>query len=122
MSEQPAPYNAANPAHVKTRKQKEERDQLKNQAALAYVMRDPLGRHFVWTLIGATGLYVEDPMTGNSFTFHNLGRASVGRTLQKKIEEEMPDEFILMWQEHLKEKENARKQDEAARINGTVKE
>lgn len=113
------PYNAANPAHVKSRKRREERAAQQALEAVAYVMADPRGRHFVWNLLGWTGI-AKDSFTGNSTTFYNEGRRSVGIWLQGKLENEAPMEFMLMWSEKLKEKMDAAAQDKAVRTNGAM--
>jgi hypothetical protein len=118
---QPQNYNASNPAHIKSRKQREEMEALRSAAALEFVMSSALGRRFVWELLGETGMF-RDSFTGNSTTFYNEGRRSVGLKLQEKIEAQQANLFILMWQENLASKDRAAKADAAARINGAVEQ
>jgi hypothetical protein len=114
-------YNAADPRHVKGRKDQEKRELLKNEDAFKYVMGDVRGRNFVWNLLGYTGMYT-DSFTGNSHTFYNEGRRSIGLKLMKALEEACPKEFIAMWQEHLTNEEKDKKEDEAIRTNGNGEE
>ena len=107
-------YNAAEPTHVRNRKDQEKKEQLRNEAAYEYVMGDVRGRHFVWLLLGDTGLF-RDSFTGNSHTFYNEGKRSVGLKLQHDLEEKSSNNFICMWQEHLVQKEKEEKQDSANR-------
>lgn len=112
-------YNAANPKHVKNRKRDEERISLRDLEAMKFVMTTPLGRHFVWALLGETGIFSQ-PFTGNSGTFFNCGRQDIGHKLQAQLEENVPREFIEMWREHLIEKEKDAIKDEAVRTPSAV--
>jgi len=119
MSEQPAPYNAANEAHVKGRKRREDRERLKREEAERFVMGDERGRLFVWWVLSECGMFREC-FTGNSNTFHLLGKRSIGLQLTTELEKNTPDEFLQMWNEHLNEKKRNEKEDEAMRTKPTA--
>jgi hypothetical protein len=118
--QQPQAYNASNPSHVKSRKQREEIEALKQISAFHWVMNDQRGRLALQYMIAGTGLLVADPFTGNSSTFHNCGMQQVGRRWRTFLEDTFPREFLLMEEERLGDKINAAKQDAAARTNGAV--
>lgn len=122
MSETVQPYNAANPAHVKSRKRREERDQKRDDEARRWVMSSAVGRHFVWLVLSEAGMF-RQPFTGTSQTDFNCGRMDVGLKLQKQLIENFAKEHVLMWSEHLTLEEQERKLDAAARVetdNGEV--
>jgi hypothetical protein len=96
-------YNAADPGHVKSRKQREERELLRVEDAQRFVMGDPRGRYYLWTLLESCGIF-HTSFTGNSATFFNEGRRDVGLRLMAVLEEKTPKEFLAMWQEHLTDK------------------
>jgi hypothetical protein len=93
--------NAADPKEVKKQKKKDHLDQLQFEAACAYVMQNPKGRHFVWSLLERCGLY-QMSFTGNSETFFREGRRSIGLEMIADLEEVTPLEFLDMWSEHFK--------------------
>lgn len=111
-----ADYNAGDPRHVRNRKYQEKRELLKNEDAFRFVMGDVRGRNFVWNLLSYTGLY-DDSFTGNSSTFYNEGKRAIGLKLIAELEDACPNEFILMWTEHLVKQESDKKEDDAGRIN-----
>ena len=96
-------YNAADPEQVKGRKRKEERERLRREDAERFVMSDARGRYFVWNLLEAAGLF-RVSFTGNSETFFNEGKRSLGLQLIAELEEKTPRDFLTMWQERLSEK------------------
>lgn len=108
-------YNASDPRHVKGRKDQEKRETLHSAEAFDFVMGDRRGRHFVWLLLGDTGLF-RDSFTGNSHTFYNEGKRSVGLKLQSDLEKRSSKNFIAMWQEHLVSEEKTENSDQANRI------
>lgn len=116
-----AEYNAADPRHVKGRKDQERRELSKNEDAFKYVMGDVRGRNFVWNVLTYAGIFL-DSFTGNSHTDYNEGRRSLGLKLITVLEEVCPKEFITMWHEHLVSQEKDRKEDEAIRTNGNGEE
>src|SRR5580765_3347308 len=107
-------YNAANPSHIKGRKNQEKRELIKNEDAFRYVMGDVRGRNFVWHLLSSTGLY-DDSFTGNSSTFYNEGKRAIGLRLIADLENVCPQEFIAMWHEHLVKQSAEKEEDEAIR-------
>lgn len=123
MSDTPAGYNSANPAHIKSRKRKDERDKDRDDTARRWVMSDPRGRHFVWLILSEAGMF-KQAFTGTSKTDFNCGRADVGLKLHTELSEQFPNEYVLAWHEHLKLEEQDRKVDEAARVepNGAEKQ
>lgn len=110
MSE--ATYNAADNHQVTSRKRREDREKLRNEDAVKFVMGNALGRHFVWNLLSDAGLF-RQPFTGNSTTDFQCGRMDVGLKLMRKLEEQAPDEFVSMWQEQMTAKQTARKEEAA---------
>ena len=62
---------------------------------IQWLMGNPQGRRIVMTLLDATGLRKE-PMTGNSNTFFNLGKAKIGRDLENEIFATCPELYLAM--------------------------
>lgn len=115
------PYNASDEKHVKGRKEQDRQEENRDLDAIQYVMGDVRGRNFVWSLLDQVGIY-QDSFTGNSHTFYNEGRRSVGLRLIKSLEALAPVKFIQMWQEHLVKEEKAEKSDEAIRTESVDQE
>lgn len=96
-------FNAADPRQVLTQKQREKRDQLLLENGERYVMSDARGRYFIRWLLAECGMYRQS-FTGNSETFFNEGKRAVGIQLTMELEAGVPEEFLLMWKEHLEER------------------
>lgn len=112
----PSNYNASRDRHVKGRRERERREAYFNEEAFRYVMSDVRGRNFVWWVLSETKLY-NDSFTGNSTTFYNEGKRSVGLKLIADLEQHCPKEFIEMWQEHLVKDKQEEREDEANRMD-----
>lgn len=65
---------------------------------LRAVMRTPEGRRVIGRLLERSGVD-QISFTGNSTTFYNEGRRSVGIELTKTLREHTPEEYIHMVQE-----------------------
>ena len=64
--------------------QLQDSQKLQLARAFDYVMASPHGRLFVrWLLL--VSQWDQNPMTGNSQTFHNLGRQAVGREVRDTL-------------------------------------
>lgn len=59
----------------------------------------PEGRRVVFALINETGTF-DNSFTGNSGSFFNDGRKSVGQALFHEVMQLDPNRFTRMWQEH----------------------
>ena len=62
------------------------------------LMSTELGRRFMARLTAATGFY-QDLFTGNSTTFYNLGRRSIGVLLIAEITVHCPEQYPRMLEE-----------------------
>ncbi len=72
----------------------------------------PGGRRLLFALIADTGTF-DNSFTGNSGSFFNDGRKSVGQALFHEVMRLDPERFTQMWQEHeTAEAEAAAKLDE----------
>lgn len=111
----PTPYNASNPAHVKSRRRKDDRVKKREEAALKFVLSDARGRHFVWLVLCKAGKF-QDCFTGDGpRTDYNCGRRSVALQWEKIFQERFPDEYAELEAEQKRIEASDRKLDEAAR-------
>lgn len=53
--------------------------------ATEFVLSDARSRLFVWWVLERAGLY-QTPFTGNSETYHRIGRQDMGREILRQIE------------------------------------
>lgn len=65
------------------------------EADLAWLMSSPRGRRVFWRLLKRTNVFGSS-MTGNSQTFYNEGRRSVGIELNDIVQDRCPDSFVAM--------------------------
>lgn len=75
-----------------------EQDQLRSEeevADLQWLMASERGRRIVWRLLTEAGVFAIS-MTGNSWTFFNEGRRSVGNRLLADINDHCPAQYPLM--------------------------
>lgn len=70
---------------------------------LRRLMDTDYGRRFVWRLLGQAGTF-QLSFTGNSETFFNEGRRSLGTELYGQLHEHCLDQYLVMMHE-AKEKE-----------------
>lgn len=118
MPEPTAQYNAANPKHIKGRKNAEQRKQDEKLEAVKYVMSDKRGRHFVWVILGMSGKFTKNAFVGTSGTDYNCGMQELGRLVSNLVEESEPEKYVQMWMEEITAKTNDKKLDEANRTKG----
>jgi hypothetical protein len=116
-------YNASNEGHVRSRKRQEERASLRKLAAFAFVMGDARGRLAIQSIIEDAGMY-RNAFNPNvpQFTQYNCGMQALGQKVQVYLEDNFPDEALLMEQERLAEKVKGVREDEANRTNGVAAE
>lgn len=70
------------------------------------LLGSPSGRRVLWNLLAYCRIY-EDSFTGNSATFHNEGRRSVGLHILGKVITAKPDAYLEMMKEaKLREEKN----------------
>lgn len=91
------PFNAADENQVEQRRRDADRDRSEELARFQRVMNSEDGRAFVWRILSSAGVY-RTSMTGNSYTFFNEGRRSLGLELMADIHE-MPEQYHLMIRE-----------------------
>ncbi len=70
---------------------------------LQAVLNTPQGRRVLWRILEHSKLLAPDMFTGNSTTFHNLGRRDEGLWLYNEIVSVDPDKFIDMMKLQLKD-------------------
>lgn len=114
MAEPIRPYNAENPAHVRSRKRQAEREAVQVRDAFGWVMSDKRGRLVMEQIIVGAGFY-DNPFTGDNRTDFNCGRQHQAQKLVDFLEQEFPSEFLSMEAERLASKIQAKIRDEAAR-------
>jgi len=66
------------------------------------VISFPEGRRFMWRLWGEAGIYT-DSFTGNSQTFYNEGRRSLGLMILRDVLEAEPKAFAQIQSEFVSE-------------------
>jgi hypothetical protein len=116
------PYNASNVKHVKNRKKNAELELQQEKDAMSFVMKHPLGRRFVWALLEKAGVNSQSFTPDRELTAFNCGQRNIGLMLQAEIEESFPNEFILMWSEHLKQGIQEEEEDTAVRTESILEE
>lgn len=114
MAEQ-EPYSPDNPLHVAARKRREEREQREERDALLWVMSDRRGRLAIRKIIYASELQNSPFSSYRSQTDFNCGRQAEARKLIAVLEEHCPEQYLLLEQERLQGKIDAKIKDEAAR-------
>jgi hypothetical protein len=81
---------------------------------LKVVMSTPVGRRFIYDLLfekcGLMNVYPAQ----DSGIYRHEGRREVGQMLAREIQQERPDEYVLMLNEHLQETQEYLKLREAA--------
>lgn len=86
MSEDRAAYNSADEEHVKRRRVTEKDARQQAMDDLNAVLGTPAGERVIWSILDACGVF-RTSMTGNSQTFFNEGRRSVGLEIFAAINE-----------------------------------
>lgn len=92
------PVNAANPVEVKGREKKERNEQEQYLEDVRDVLSAPAGRRVLWNIIETTQP-MSEAFTGNSTTFYNEGRQSIGRALLNMLLDHFPERYLEMKQE-----------------------
>jgi len=90
--------NLASKGQVDKSNQVAERNRQQHLADLREILGGRSGRRYIWDLMAECKPFI-NAMTGNSQTFFNLGRQSIGQMLFMDIMEAMPDAFALMQHE-----------------------
>lgn len=86
MSEDRAAYNSADEDRVNRRRVTEKDARQQAMDDLNAVLGTPAGERVIWTILEACGVF-RTSMTGNSQTFFNEGRRSVGLEIFAAINE-----------------------------------
>lgn len=89
------------PKTVNKGKKKHKAQQEDEIADLQAVLNLPQGRRVLWRILEHSKLLAHDMFTGNSTTFHNLGRRDEGLWLYTEIMEADPLRFMSMMMEQL---------------------
>lgn len=90
--------NASDLKQLKEAKSKEERLQLQLENDLKTVLSTVEGRRFYWNLLCDCGIFKES-FTGNSHTFYNEGKRSVGLLHLANVNDICPEAYTLMLKE-----------------------
>lgn len=91
----PQVSNASNEQQVKRAGQRAKDLERQKKDDLATILTTPQGRRFVWDMLEFCGIY-KDSFTGNSTTFYNEGRRSVGLWLLSEIAKAKPEALLEM--------------------------
>ncbi len=97
--------NAASEKQVKNAERKVRSIEVKASDDLRAVLSSPNGRRFIWRLLKDCKIY-EESFTGNSTTFYNEGRRSVGLKILDSVMKADVDMYLKMQLEHKGEVEN----------------
>lgn len=82
-----------------THEEIEEQGRQQRDDDLRTLLDMPAGRRVIFALIGDTGTF-DTSFTGNSGSFFNDGRKSVGQALFHEVMRLDSERFTQMWQEH----------------------
>ncbi|MGC9196341.1 MAG: hypothetical protein ACP5IL_12940 [Syntrophobacteraceae bacterium] len=105
MSEQQSDYNAAEPEHVKGRKEKLKTRDLQKKGALRSLLITPDGRLWMWDLLSLCGVYHSSFSNDALVMAFNEGRRDAGNRLIAEINrlDGGPELYRLMASENQKE-------------------
>jgi len=70
------------------------------------VLSTAAGRRFIWRILDQSKMLAPDMFTGNSTTFHNLGKRDLGLWLYNEIMGADPKGFLAMMENQLKEQQD----------------
>lgn len=90
--------NASNPAELKKKEKQEEYLAKQEIDDIKHVLGSPGGRRFIWKYLSFAGVF-QTSFTGNSQTFFNEGKRTVGLKLIDDITEANPDALTQMMKE-----------------------
>lgn len=76
-----------------------ELEEVQRGEDLKKLLAEPWGRRIAWRLRTAAGVD-EEPMTGNSYTFHKVGRQSVIREFFSELRAINRENYLLMFDEN----------------------
>lgn len=82
--------------------EKERASILKDRNELKTLLQNLVFRRFMWRNLSKCGIYTTT-MTGNSWSYHNEGKRSVGLEMLNDILLADPNSWILMQKENLSE-------------------
>jgi hypothetical protein len=85
MSEEQLDYNAAEPEHVKGRKEKLKTRDLQKKGALRELLTTPDGRMWMWDLLSLCGVYHSSFSSDALVMAFNEGRRDAGSRLIAEI-------------------------------------
>jgi hypothetical protein len=99
---------------IKTDKKKERDDLLKRERTreiddVKKVISSPEGRRFLWKLMGEAGVF-RSSFTGNSETFFNEGKRSIGLLILSEVNNANLGAFTQMQNESVNEQKKLSKQ------------
>lgn len=93
--------NAADENEVNHHEKKERDEAKRYKDSLINVMSTEPGRSFMWEMLSKAGLF-RTSFTGNSATFFNEGKRSLGLELMADIQEFCPRHYVTMHDEATK--------------------
>lgn len=93
------------PNTVKKEGKKYKKIRQQEMADLKEILELPAGQRFVWRILEQSKMLAPDLFTGNSTTFHNLGKRDLGLWLYNEIMAAAPGTFLSMMQLQLPVKE-----------------
>lgn len=96
-----------NPRHVNKRKRKAEEVRAQELDDMISVLNSPAGKRVLWRIMDKSGLMAPNMFTGNSATFHNIGKRDLGLWVYNEIMEANPQGFVNMMQAQLKQKDKS---------------
>lgn len=91
--------NLADTAQVKDADKKVRFGRERELEDMKFILSTPQGQRVLWRYLEHCGIY-RDSFTGNSSTFYNEGRRSIGIKLLEDITTASPDAYIKMLTDH----------------------
>tara|TARA_R100001377_G_C3192779_1_gene111300 strand:- start:2296 stop:2610 length:315 start_codon:yes stop_codon:yes gene_type:complete len=88
-------YDAGDPAHVKRKKTRAQIKREGENEDIKQVLETQSGRNYIWKLLTSCGIY-KSSFTGNSTTFFNEGKRSIGLEMLEDILKTVPNAYAKM--------------------------
>lgn len=94
-----------NELHIEQRKKKVNKVREEELQDLRKVLETGPGRRVLWRILEESKMMAPDLFTGNSQTFHNLGKRDLGMWIYQEIIDANPNKFVEMMVANAKPKE-----------------
>jgi hypothetical protein len=92
-------FNAGDPELVNARNKRAAERTRRIMNGLKMIMDQPDTRLWLYQMLEESGP-LQEPFTGNSTTFYNCGRSSLGRRVMAQLLERFPEQYFMMVKEN----------------------